>query len=306
MSEIKTKIKKTVLMMGYSCNNKCIFCYNDHKRDKQFNRDTKEIMEEMYHAHARGTTYIELIGGEPSMRKDFIQLVRFAKQLGFETIMFATNGRMLSYKPFAEKVIEAGANHIVFSIHGHTAELHDALTLAAGSFNELLRGLENVMELGLARIGSNTTIVKQNYNNLTEIGSLIYSLGIRNSEFIFVDPTHGAPKDNFEDMVPTYEEVAPAVNKLLRFGEERNVGHWHIRYYLLCKLEEGLRHRVSELGEKDTIDTEHIAPDFVNKNVSKARENVGRTTDIPFCRGCEYNNLCEGPWREYLKHRPVE
>ena len=45
---------------------------------------------------------------------------------------------------FCEKVFVAGLDEVTFSIHGHTAELHDYLTAAPGSYNRAIRGLINV------------------------------------------------------------------------------------------------------------------------------------------------------------------
>ena len=289
--------------MGYSCNNKCIFCCNEDKRQTIEDQTTEEIKKEMVQYRKNGSEYVEFVGGEPTIRKELIELIVFAKKLGFKTIMFATNGRMLSNKIFAKKVIDSGITHIVFSIHGHNSQLHDELTQVPGSFNQLMQGIKNVKDLGLKDIGSNTTIVKQNYKNLEEIGNLIYSLGIRNSEFIFVDPTRGGPKNNFDSIVPTYEEVSPFVNALLSFGKEKNIPHWHIRYYPLCFIKKEFHDMVSETKEKEIFKTEHIARDFINTNVEKNRELVGRTK-IKKCNGCEFYNICEGYWKEYEIKRP--
>jgi len=89
------KIKKTVIFGGYKCNNRCIFCINWDKRDIP-GGNTSEIKKEMQGAKARGSTYLEIIGGESTIRPDIIELISFARDLGFKTIMMSTNGRMYS------------------------------------------------------------------------------------------------------------------------------------------------------------------------------------------------------------------
>jgi MoaA/NifB/PqqE/SkfB family radical SAM enzyme len=160
----------------------------------------------MVKARERGSTYLELIGGEFNILPDALPLVRYAKSLGFKTIMMATNGRMFSYLKFTKQMIEAGLTDIVFSIHGHNARLHDRLTQSPGSFDQLMKGLANFKKMKFKNIGSNTTIVKQNYKVLPKIGSFIFNLGIRNSEFIFVDSNHGGAKTNFDGLVPKISE----------------------------------------------------------------------------------------------------
>lgn len=299
------KNQKTVLFMGYTCNNKCIFCCNENKRNIIRDKSFQEIKQDIIESRKQGSNYVELIGGEPTIRKDIFKIISFAKKLGFETIMFATNGRMLSNKEFVKKIIDKGINHIVFSIHGHTSELHDELTQVPGSFEQLTQGIKNLQEIGFNDIGSNTTIVKQNYQNLLDIGKLIYNLGIRNSEFIFVDPTHGAPKDKFDELVPTYEEASPYINELLNFGKIKNAIHWDIRYYPLCYIEQKFFNQISELKERRLFHTVHIAPDFVNQDAIDSRRKVGRMK-IEKCTGCKHDELCEGYWREYVKLRRLK
>jgi MoaA/NifB/PqqE/SkfB family radical SAM enzyme len=292
------KIKKTVIIVGYKCNNRCRFCNDADKRDL-INKSTTQIKKEMIEAQKRGTTYLELIGGETTIRPDILELIKFAKELGFKTINIATNGRMFSYLKFTKQIIEAGLTDIIFSIHGHNSKIHDYLTQSPGSFEELLKGLNNFKKLGFNNIGSNTTIVKQNYKYLTQIGQFIYQQGIRNSEFIFVDPNYGGAYDNFDKLVPRISQIAPYVKKCLDIGKKNNIPHWAIRYVPLCYFQDYLD-QVSELREVEVFHTEHLAPDFENFDVENSRQAIGRIKTEK-CQGCKLFNICEGIWQEYYK-----
>lgn len=301
---MKKVIKKTVIIASYTCNNKCVFCIDWDKR-KIPDRNTSEIKKEIAGARSRGSTYLELIGGETTIRKDILELVKFSKGLGFETIMMATNGRVFSYKKFTKKIISAGLNSIVFSIHGNTSKLHDSLTQVPGSFKQLRRGLDNVkktsQELGLkVLLGSNTCIVKQNYKHLPQIGKYIKGLGINNAEFIFVDPSYGAAFRFFDKLVPKISQVAPFAHECLDIGRASKSPHWHVRYVPLCYFQDYLD-QISELHELKIFTTEHIAPDFYNPNAEKGRKIVGRAKTEK-CSGCKLFDACEGIWKEYLKH----
>ncbi len=294
------KIKKTVIIPGYRCNNNCQFCLNINKRNSIPEKTTLQIKKEMVEARNSGTTYLELVGGEMSIRPDIVGLIKFAKEQDFKTIMMSTNGRMYSYRNFAKKIVEAGLNSLVFSIHGHTAQLHDFLTQVKGSFNQLKKGIENVRKVGLKNIGSNTTIVKQNYKYIAQIGKLIYNLGIRNSEFIFVDPSYGAAHDRFYKFVPKISEAASYIHKCLDIGKKHKISHWAIRYVPLCYFTDYLD-QVSELQEVEIFHTEHLAPDFENRDVEGSRKVVGRAK-TKRCQGCRLYDKCEGIWKDYLKN----
>lgn len=297
------KIKKTVIFLGYSCNNNCLFCCNSKKRNQK-ESDSETIKRRIYHERKLGSTYLEFVGGEPTIRKDIFDLVKFAKKIGYETIMLATNGRMFSSIEFAKKIIETGLNHIVFSIHGHVPELHDSLTQTPESFNQLVKGINNLKKIGFSNIGSNTTIVKQNYKFLRDIAELLERLGIINSEFIFVDPTNGFDKFLFERVVPTYEETAGDINKLLEFAKKRHIRNLHIRYYPLCFIDEKFHESVSELKEIKNFHTRHFAPDFINLNSEYGRK-INSRKKADFCVACKFEDDCEGFWKEYLKYRDI-
>lgn len=295
---MSNKIKKTVIFTSYECNNHCIFCIDEDKKTIP-GRSTEEILEEIKNARERGAEYLELIGGEVTIRQDAIDLISYARDLGFSTISLTTNGRMLSYPEYAEKIVKAGLTDVVFSIHGHNEELHDSLTRVPGSFLQLTDGIKNLQKMNFDKIGSNTTIVKQNYEDLEKIAEFILSLGIKNAEFIFVDPNEGAAKNNFEELVPRITECLPTVKKCLEVGKRAGAPHWHVRYLPLCELEEYLD-QISEIDEVKKFQTEHSAPDFFNPNAEQGRAEIGRVK-AKTCESCRLDGVCEGAWKEYVK-----
>ncbi len=299
------KIKKTVIIAGYACNNNCIFCIHGDKRSQIVDKTNLQIKKEINEARNRGSTYLEIIGGEASTRLDILDLIKFAKKIGFSTIMMATNGRMYSYEEFTRKALQAGLNSLVFSIHGHNSELHDALTQAPGSFQQLKQGLQNAQKIAKdlnldISLGANVCIVKQNYKYLPKIGNYIKKLGINNAEFIFIDPNNGAGLKSFNKLVPKISDAAPYIHKCLEIGKKNKIPHWHIRYVPLCYFQNYLD-QISELQEIKSFHTEHIAPDFYNPNASEGRQNIGRIKTEK-CQKCQLFNKCEGVWKEYFRH----
>lgn len=284
--------------MGYECNNSCSFCINSYKRDLE-SKSTARIMQEMAVARKQGNTYLELIGGEPTIRPDILDIISFGRKLKFRDIVMATNGRLFSYNDFAKRIVEAGLTDLIFSIHGDTPKLHDSLTRAKGSFEQLMKGIGNIRSAGLWKIGTNTTIVKQNYRRLEKIGILIRSLGINNAEFIFVDPENGEISDDFHTFVPRISKAAPYIHKTLALAQEKTT-HWHVRYVPLCYFTEYI-HQISELKESEFFNTQHLAPDFINLDVVTSRKNISRKKTKK-CIGCDLFDSCEGIWRKYLEN----
>ena len=83
------------LAVGFQCNNKCKFCSQEPSQRNQ-NKTTKEIKCDIIDAKNSGTDILGFTGGEPTIRKDIIKLVKFAKAQGFRTIRIQTNGKMFA------------------------------------------------------------------------------------------------------------------------------------------------------------------------------------------------------------------
>ena len=294
------RTQKLVLFTGFSCNSHCHFCIDLNKRDLP-DKSTGQIVEEMVRAKAAGVEYLEMIGGETTVRGDFIPLVRTARKLGFKDIVVVTNGRMLAYPEFARETVAAGVTDLVFSIHGHDAKLHDELTYAEGSFDDLLKGIANVRKEGLQRIFGNCTVIKQNMKELPKIAELFLRLGIHHVEFIFVDPTYGGAYTNFSGLVPRISEAAPYMRAALDVGRRGGTRDFVARYVPLCHFTDYLD-QVSEIREVATFRTRHWAPDFKNDDVGAARAIAGREK-TERCEGCALYDRCEGIWKEYVRRR---
>ena len=293
-----TKIQKLVLFTGFSCNSHCHFCIDLNKRDLP-DKSTQQLISEMAQAARQGVEYLEIIGGEATIRGDFLVLLRTAKKLGFKDVVVVTNGRRLAYPEFAEQVIEAGVSDLVFSIHGHDAKLHDELTFAPGSFEDLLKGVENVRKLGHKRVFANCTVVKRNMRHLPKIGELFVKLKIEHAEFIFVDPTYGGAYTNFDGQVPRISEAAPFMRKTLDVGRAWGTRDWCVRYVPLCHFD-GYLDQISESREVKLFHTRHWAPDFKNEDVGGSRQIAARAK-TERCAGCSLYDRCEGIWKEYLR-----
>lgn len=290
-------MKKVAIISGYVCNNNCRFCYDTNKRHYP-NLTTSRINELLVNAHKRGCDYVDFLGGEFTIRKDAIELIKFAKELGYKDIALTTNGRVFSYIDIAKNFVDAGLNIIIYSIHGHNAELHDYQTRVPGSFDEIIKGIKNTMQLGIP-LSTNTTITKLNYKYLPKIGEFLVKLGCSNAEFIYFDPAC-CSSDQFNELMPDIKETAPYIRKCLDIGIKNRIRHWHIRYYPMCYLH-GYEDNVSEADEPYENE-EHFGPEFENYDVGSSRRSISKVKGLN-CVNCEYVEQCEGVWRIYAEKK---
>ena len=287
-------------LLGYLCNSNCKFCVQGHR--PRFNRTFEEIKKDMIKARKRGATDSAFCGGEPTIRKDFFDILFTIKKLGFKTMMMATNGRMFAYKEFAKKFVDhllppneknGSANSIVFSIHGHKPEIHDFLTGVHGAFEQVCKGLKNLKEVlkkekkeNWIRIYCNQVIMKQNYRYMPKFVDFISKFHLFDLvQFIFILPYENA-QDNYNLLVPKMTDVIPFLSKTIEAGKKADI---KIRFQEIpfC-LMRGYEEHVSELYDKVSDFDEYLAAN-------------GRIK-LKKCKECRFDKICFGFNKDHIKN----
>lgn len=286
-------MQRVDIKLGFQCNNQCRFCVQGNKREIYPNKTTgqvKEILKETRQKHQA----IVFTGGEPTIRKDLPEFVRYAKSLGFKIIQIQSNGRMFAYKKYCQDLIKQGVNEFALALHGHNAKLQDSLTTSPGSFIQTTTGIKNLKSLG-QRVLMNTVITKPNYKYLPQIAKLLVNLRVDQFQFAFMHINQIILHDKKwrEEIVPRKSEVMPYVKKGLQIG-----------------LDAGVRVMTEAIpycfmrGYEDYI-AEKIIPDgavydaiWSIQDYGKYRKTEGKAKG-PNCLRCKYYKICEGPWKEY-------
>jgi organic radical activating enzyme len=268
--------KRVDIKTGFLCNNNCLFCVQANNKLKG-NRSFEDIKKDLTDSKKR-CEGIVLTGGEVTIRKDFIQIVEFAKELGYTNIQIQTNGRMFSSMDFCKKVINAGATEISPALHGYCKEQHNYLTQTEGAFNETVKGIINMKKLG-ARILTNTVIVKSNYRSLDKIAHLLVKLKVDQFQFAFVHAM-GNAWSNYDSIVPRMSLVMPSVFKGLDIGINASVRVMTeaIPYCLMKGYEKFLAEKNTDLKKN------------INSFFLKSKKE--------YCNNCFWIKKCDGKWKD--------
>ena len=229
--------RKVNISPGRACNCRCRFCYFRRSVDGTAADEppSAELIVRRLHTVRRlGIREIEFTGGEPTLRGDLPGLVRRCKtELGFPLVSILTNGIVLADPDRAQEIIGAGIDDVLFSVHGHTSELHDGLTRTPGSHAKILMAMDNARRLG-ARIRTNTVLCSANYSSTYDITAFLADRGVDNINLVLFNPILQAKGTTSELLVP-YDAVAPHILSCL----ERRAGrlpHLNIRYIPFCFL----------------------------------------------------------------------
>lgn len=160
-----------------NCNLKCLHCYNFHEYDhnEELSADeAKRVLEEM---SIFGVESISFSGGDPLMRKDFLEIVRHAAGLNFKSVGVATNGTLID-RDIARQ-LKLPNTHVQISIDGDVAEIHDSMRGVKGSFDKAVNGIKLLIEEGV-NTSVCTTATRLNVDRVPNIIQLMKDLCVEN------------------------------------------------------------------------------------------------------------------------------
>jgi MoaA/NifB/PqqE/SkfB family radical SAM enzyme len=111
--------------LTYRCNERCVHCYLDHEdHGEMTTAEIKHLLDQMAEA---GVFVLTLSGGEILMRKDFFEILEYARKLTF-CVKLKTNAVMIRERE-AARLRDLGVASIQVSIYSHRPEVHDGITL---------------------------------------------------------------------------------------------------------------------------------------------------------------------------------
>jgi len=128
---------------------------------------------------------LNLLGGEPSLYRDYLTLASYAKQRGFRCT-YTTNGSFLQRD--AEQIVASGVDVIAVSIDG-PQEIHDMIR-RTGVFSKALQGIQAVNEQKQAqsrpapRIFLACAVSGDNWSQLHEVVSIAKAAGVNHVTFL--------------------------------------------------------------------------------------------------------------------------
>ncbi|MDP1852652.1 MAG: radical SAM protein [Candidatus Omnitrophota bacterium] len=280
--------KRLDIKISFRCNNHCSFCVQGNKR-KIYNDMARSQIETILADSKDSYKEVIFTGGEPTIRFDIIDLVRYSKKLGY-IVHIQSNGRMFRYKDFCKKMIEAGASLFTISVHGHNAELHDSHTGARGSFAQTICGIKHLLSSGRV-VFTNTVITALNYRFLPKIALMLVGLGVVEYRFSFPHIL-GNALANHSWLIPQKKDIILYLKRGLEIGIRKKkmpkteaIPYCFLSEYANCASE-------AIIPETKVFDIKPIT------NFNQWRREHGKLKG-PKCEECKYFKICEGPWREY-------
>jgi len=151
--------------LTYRCNYRCLHCYCPAGFSEQelSTRDWITILDQM---HESGCLWLNISGGEPLSRKDFLEIYSYAKKKGFLITLF-TNASL-----FDRGIIEFLKKYPPYSIevtlNGITSATYEYITQTKGSFRRALNSLDEIKNAGLPLV-IKTNALRYNKDEILKI-----------------------------------------------------------------------------------------------------------------------------------------
>jgi MoaA/NifB/PqqE/SkfB family radical SAM enzyme len=122
-----------------------------------------------------GVPHILFAGGEPTRNEHFVDLVRFAEEVGIVTGLL-TNGKRLSDMGYTNALVDAGLDHLQVTILSKNETQHDALA-GNDTWKQSVKGLENALATPLYCV-AHTTFTKKNKDDIKGLVAFLKSKGV--------------------------------------------------------------------------------------------------------------------------------
>ncbi len=168
------------LDLTYRCNFRCSHCYVGHllaqAPSTADEMDTAQVTSVLAAAAAEGCMFLLISGGEPLLRRDFLEIYVTARRLGMYVTVF-TNASLMT--PEHVEVLRHYPPRLVeVSVYGATAATYERVTGRRTAFKRAMSGIELLLEAGV-RVGLKTMVLRDNVDEVVSMNALARILGVK-------------------------------------------------------------------------------------------------------------------------------
>ena len=204
-----------VLQLSSACVNRCIMCSLPQMFHGQWvsSEHSVRLLEELY---LLGYDTCDIFGGEITLRGDFVELLRFAKEIGLRAT-FISSGYNLDRERI-DTLAEAGVDKCTLALDSLDPGLHDAIKNRTGIHEQAMRAIRAVLDNGRLPLEINTVVLTQNVYELPELHEALAKMGIRRHRLFYcIDGLFGMgdpPYLTYEQALDFIREVHPNLTRL--------------------------------------------------------------------------------------------
>jgi mycofactocin radical SAM maturase len=214
--------------LTYACNLACVHCLSSSgRRDPRelTTAEAKGVIEELQRMQV---FYVNIGGGEPTVRKDFWELLDHAATHDVG-VKFSTNGSRIDAAA-AARLAASDYVDVQVSIDGATAAVNDAVR-GPGSFDTALGALERLAAAGFRQPKISVVVTRQNAGQLDQFKAIADRYGAQ-LRITRLRPS-GRGADVWDELHPTADQQRSLYTWLLEHGDDVLTGDsfFHLSAY---------------------------------------------------------------------------
>jgi MoaA/NifB/PqqE/SkfB family radical SAM enzyme len=146
------------------CNLRCQYCFSCSGSQKAEELDTKTIFKSLDHLKENNVLDVRFTGGEPTCRGDWVEIFKYAKNLGF-AVSCNTNGAYPDPK-INKEFSKLNLEQVTVSLDGDR-QAHE-INRGKGNFEKTIRNLKEMSSLGV-KLRINTLVSKYSAHDVEKL-----------------------------------------------------------------------------------------------------------------------------------------
>jgi len=214
--------------LTYACNLSCVHCLSSSGRRDPRELSTAECKAVIDELARMQVFYVNIGGGEPTVRPDFWELVDYATA-NHVGVKFSTNGVKITPE-VARRLAASDYVDVQISLDGATADVNDAVR-GHGSYDTALRAMRNLADAGFRGFKLSVVVTRHNVSQLDDFKAIAdqYNAQLRLTR---LRPS-GRGADVWDELHPTQDQQRELYNWLLGHGDDVLTGDsfFHLSAY---------------------------------------------------------------------------
>src|SRR6201992_2395494 len=160
--------------LTYACNLACVHCLSSSGKRDPRELSTRQCMDIIDELERMQVFYVNIGGGEPTVRPDFWELVDYATEHPVG-VKFSTNGVRITPE-VAARLAASDYVDVQISLDGATAEVNDVVR-GVGSYDTALRAMQNLADAGFQGFKISVVMTRTNIGQLDEFKAIADRFG---------------------------------------------------------------------------------------------------------------------------------
>jgi radical SAM protein with 4Fe4S-binding SPASM domain len=216
MTVERPHVSSVAIELTTRCNLRCAHCYNADHGAVVDAAPAKVVARIARLCDAVTLEHATLTGGEPLLFTMLFEVLNLLRERGVRC-QIISNGTRIDGS-LARRLTKAGVRGVQLSLHGPTAEEHEAYTGVRGSFQQALDGVRALHDAGTGVTGC-VVVTRRNATRVGDTLALWKSLGISRVALSRFSPS-GLAGEQVAALLPSLPEVIAAFDQALPYTRE--------------------------------------------------------------------------------------